>query len=170
MKYCQRNAFNSNLILFYVFTAALSLHCCARAFFSCSKQGLHSASSAQAPCCGGFSCCQAQAPGRTGFSSCGEQAWLLCGMWDLPGSGVKPGVLALAKSLQLCATLCDPMDCSLSDFSVHGIAMPSSRGSSWPRDQTCISCLYLFGRWILNHWTTKEVHSCSIFAQTDSLR
>ena len=26
-----------------------------------------------------------------------------------------------AKSLQLCPTLCDPMDCSLSDSSVHGI-------------------------------------------------
>ena len=27
----------------------------------------------------------------------------------------------LAKSLQLCLTLCDPMDCSHSDSSVHGI-------------------------------------------------
>ena len=26
-----------------------------------------------------------------------------------------------AESLQLCSTLCDPMDCSLSGFSVHGI-------------------------------------------------
>ena len=45
--------------------------------------------------------------------------------------------------------LCDPMDCSPSVFSVHEIleaitlkcvAMPSSKGSSQPRDQTCISC------------------------------
>ena len=45
-------------------------------------------------------------------------------------------------------TLCDPMDCSLPGFSVHGIlqarildwvVMPSSRGSSRPRDQTLIS-------------------------------
>ena len=28
---------------------------------------------------------------------------------------------AAAKSLQLCPTLCDPMDCSLPGFSVHGI-------------------------------------------------
>ena len=28
---------------------------------------------------------------------------------------------AAAKSLQSCPTLCDPMDCSLSGFSVHGI-------------------------------------------------
>ena len=43
-----------------------------------------------------------------------------------------------AKLLQSCPTLSDPMDCSLSGFSIHGIlqttilewvAMPSSRGS-----------------------------------------
>ena len=44
-----------------------------------------------------------------------------------------------AKLLQLCLTLCDPMDCTPPGSSVHGIlqarilewaAMPSSRGSS----------------------------------------
>ena len=52
-----------------------------------------------------------------------------------------------AKSLQSCPTLCDPMDCSPGS-SVHGIlqakilewvALPYSRGSSWPRDQTWVS-------------------------------
>ena len=60
---------------------------------------------------------------------------------------------ACMKSLQLCLTLCDPVDHSLPDSSVHGIfqartmewvAIPlgdlSSRGSSQPRDGTCISC------------------------------
>ena len=51
---------------------------------------------------------------------------------------------------QSCPTLCDPMDCNPLGCSVHGIvqvrilewvAMPSTRGSSPPRDQTCISCL-----------------------------
>ena len=46
---------------------------------------------------------------------------------------------------------CDPMDCSLPGSSVHGIlwaktldwvAMPSSRGSSRPRDRTHICFLY----------------------------
>ena len=56
-----------------------------------------------------------------------------------------------AQSLQPCPTLCDPIDCSPPGSSVHGslkarvlegIAMPFSRGSSQPRDQTCIfSCL-----------------------------
>ena len=55
-----------------------------------------------------------------------------------------------ARLLQLCSTLCDPVDCSLPGFSVHGIlqarilewvAMPSSRVSSQPRDQTSVSCI-----------------------------
>ena len=49
-----------------------------------------------------------------------------------------------AQSLQSCPTLCDPMDHNPPSSYVHGIlqarilqwvAMPSSRGSSWPRDQ-----------------------------------
>ena len=47
---------------------------------------------------------------------------------------------------RVCLTLCDPTSCSLPGSSVHGIlharileliAISSSRGSSWPRDQTC---------------------------------
>ena len=56
-----------------------------------------------------------------------------------------------AKLLQSRLILCDPMDCSLLGSSVYGIlqvrilewvVMPISRGSSWPRDQTLVSCLY----------------------------
>ena len=52
----------------------------------------------------------------------------------------------VAKS---CLTLCDPVDCSSPGSSVHGIsrartlewvAISSFRGSSRPRDQTCLSC------------------------------
>ena len=59
-------------------------------------------------------------------------------------------VCVLAKSLQSYPTLCNTMDCSLPGSFVHGtlqagilawIAMPSSRGSSRPKDRTCISCL-----------------------------
>ena len=51
---------------------------------------------------------------------------------------------------QSCLTLCDPMDCSLPGSSVYGIlqarilewiAIPFSRGSSRPRDQTLGSAL-----------------------------
>ena len=56
--------------------------------------------------------------------------------------------------------LCDPMDCSLPGSSVHGIllagilewvVLPSSRGSSQPRDGTHISCDC---RQILYCWVT----------------
>ena len=51
--------------------------------------------------------------------------------------------------VQSCPTLCDPVDCNLLGFSIHGIlqarilewiAMSFSRGSSRPRDQTGVSC------------------------------
>ena len=51
---------------------------------------------------------------------------------------------------QLCPTLCDTMNCSPPGSSVHGIlqarilelvVIPFSRGSSWPRDQTWVSCI-----------------------------
>ena len=54
----------------------------------------------------------------------------------------------IAKSLQSCLTLWDPMDCSLPGSSGHGIlqarilewfSMSSSRGSSQPRDRTWVS-------------------------------
>ena len=56
---------------------------------------------------------------------------------------------------QSCLTLCDPVDCSPPGSSVHGIlqartlewvAISFSRGSSQPRDRTCVSCT---GRWVL---------------------
>ena len=49
----------------------------------------------------------------------------------------------VVPSLRSCPTLCNPVDCSPPGSSVHGmlqagilewVAMPSSRGSSWPRD------------------------------------
>ena len=63
---------------------------------------------------------------------------------------------------QTCPTLCNPMDCSLSGSSIHGIlqagilewvAIPFSRGSSQPRDQTWIS--FITGRFF-TIWATRE--------------
>ena len=54
----------------------------------------------------------------------------------------------------LCLTLCDPMDCSPPGKILEWVAISSSRGSPWPRDQTQISCI---GRWILYHWDTRKV-------------
>ena len=61
-----------------------------------------------------------------------------------------------------CVWLCDPMDRSLPGSSAHGIlqarilewfAISISQGSSWPKDQTRVTCT---GRWILYHWVTWE--------------
>ena len=87
------------------------------------------------------------------------------------------------KWLQSCLTLCNPMDCSPPGSSVHGIlqarilewvAMPSSRGSSQPRDQTCVSYVSCIGRQVLypschlGHHVLCAVLSHSVMS--DSLR
>ena len=60
-------------------------------------------------------------------------------------------------------TLCNYMDRSPRDSSVHGIfqarilkwfPFPSSSGSSQPKDRTLISCISCIGRWILYHGAT----------------
>ena len=65
------------------------------------------------------------------------------------------------KSLQSCPTLSDPTDCSPPGSSVREIlqsrilewvAMPFSRGSSRPRDWSCVSYVSRMGRWVLYHY------------------
>ena len=65
-----------------------------------------------------------------------------------------------AQLRQSCPTLCNPMDSSPPDSSVHGIlqaripewvAMPSSRGFSQPRDGTSISQVSCTGMRVLYH-------------------
>ena len=68
---------------------------------------------------------------------------------------------------QLCPTHCDPRDCSPPSSFVHGIlqarilewiAVPFSRGSSWPRDWTWVSCTA--GRFF-TIWAIKEASTPS---------
>ena len=75
-----------------------------------------------------------------------------------------------AKLLQLCLTLCDPIDCSPLSSSVHRIllarilewvAITFSRGSSQPRDWTQVPCTA--GRFF-TIWATREVHRKVIFS------
>ena len=77
------------------------------------------------------------------------------------------------KVTQSCLTLCDPMDCSLPDSSVHGIIQARilqwvpvlfSRGCSWPRNWTRVYCIR--GRFFTT-WATREavrVHQFSSVA------
>ena len=96
---------------------------------------------------------------------------LLC-PWDFPGKSTGVGCHFLlqcrkmkseSEVAQSCPTLCDPMDCSLSGSSVHGIfqaivlkwiAISFSRGSSQPRDRTLVSRI-VDRRFTI--WATREV-------------
>ena len=80
-----------------------------------------------------------------------HQVFLKFGTLETWGWIIQCAVTTLATTCvyaQLCPILCDPMDCSLPDSSLHGIlqarilewvAMPFSRGSRQPRDQTQVS-------------------------------
>ena len=80
-----------------------------------------------------------------------------------PGiEGNFPNLIKLKLVTQSCLTLCDPMDYSPPGSSVHGIlqarvpewvAISFSRGSSWPRDQTWVSCIArgFFTIWAKGH-------------------
>ena len=81
--------------------------------------------------------------------------------------------------VQSCLTLCDPVDCSLPDYSVHGILqarilewvdMPFSRGSSWLRKRTMVSCIE--GR-LFTVWATgaiSEIIQCLFFCNEHTLK
>ena len=67
-----------------------------------------------------------------------------------------------------CPTLCGPKGCSLPGSSVHGIlqtrilewvAIPFSKGSSQPRDQTQVSCI---ADRFFTVWATREAHFTSV--------
>ena len=99
---------------YFLFLAALGLRCSAWAFSSCGERGLLFIAVRRLLIVMAFSCCGARALGAQasvvvarGLSSCGPwalerrlsrccaRAFLLRGMWDLPGPGLKPVSLAL---------------------------------------------------------------------------
>ena len=74
--------------------------------------------------------------------------------------------------IQLCLTFCDPVDCNPPDSSVLGIlqvrilewvAISSSRGSSWLRDWTHISCDFCIAGRFFTHWATWEALTLDTF-------
>ena len=83
---------------------------------------------------------------------------------------------------QSCLTLRDPMDYSPPDSLVHGIlqaiilewvAMPFSRGSSWPRDQTQVSHIAggFFTIWVPREaysWLPPEMEATSLLSMEES--
>ena len=88
-------------------------------------------------------------------------SYLLHFMTMLAFSKISQLVFPLCLYAESCPTLCGPMDCGLSGSSVHGIfkarllewvAISYSRGSSWPKDQTLVSCISYISRQILYYW------------------
>ena len=74
-----------------------------------------------------------------------------------------------SEVIQSCLTLCDPLDCSPSSSSIHGIfqarvlewvVISFSRGSPWPMDQTWVS--HIAGR-RFTIWATREVCDWTFF-------
>ena len=79
----------------------------------------------------------------------GNISWFCVDFHDLRG--------ILCSCAQSCLTLCDPMNCSSPGSSIHGIfyvkilewvAIPFSRDSFWPRDQTWVSCISCIAGWV----------------------
>ena len=85
--------------------------------------------------------------------------------FHLPPPPCPPQVCMYAKSLQLCPTLCDLVNCSPPGSSVHGIlqerilewvSISFSRGSSWPGNWTQVSCIT--GRFFTVQATREVLH------------
>ena len=87
------------------------------------------------------------------YSRCLDDAFnspLLSVICNPPLKTQKPNVVICAPLLGCVLNLCNQLDCSLPGSFVHRnikarilerTAIPASRGSSQPRDQTCISCV-----------------------------
>ena len=89
-----------------------------------------------------------------------------------PGVITIPPCAYVLQSLQSHPTLCNPMDCSPPGSSVHGIsqartlewvALPSSTGSSQPRDWTCLSYISCTGMPVLYQNFCQRVITFRIF-------
>ena len=97
-----------------------------------------------------------------------------CHHFPPSSSRAEGGMCIMCLPAQSCPTLCDPLGCNLPGASVRGIlqarllegvAISSSRGSSWPRDQSRVFCVSCTGRQILYHGATGEdlYHAHHIF-------
>ena len=81
-------------------------------------------------------------------------------MGPLSNYGLVREINTRASSLQSCLTLCDPRTAAhqaplsmgiLRAKVLEWVAVPFSRGSSQPRDQTCVSYVSCMGRQVLYH-------------------
>ena len=69
--------------------------------------------------------------------------------WNLYSEEIFPFNIYFVPSGFVCVRLCNLALGTLQARTLEQVAMPSSRGSSWPRGRTCISCISCAGRWVL---------------------
>ena len=117
------------IFIYFLFLAALGLHCSAGLSLVAESGGYSSLR------CAGFSLrwlLQLQSTGsrRRGFSSCGARAQLLRSMWDLPGPGLEPMSPASAGGFLTTA--------------------PPGKSHAVPLDLVCGKVLYLMALCTLN--------------------
>ena len=96
--------------------------------------------------------------------NCSEEGRGRARIWYIGVLQQRAGSLNIESEVaQSCLTLCDPIDYSLPISSVHGIlqarilkwvAIPFSRGSSWPRDWSRVYCIArrFFIVWVTRKW------------------
>ena len=112
--------------------------------------------------------------------------WLVsnaCGAPEICTPSVPPSSAPVINPCELghsavSVTPCDPMDWSPPGSSAHevlqartmqGVAVPSSRRSSWPRDRTQVSWVSCIGRRILDHWAMWEACDYPKFSNVSNL-
>ena len=96
--------------------------------------------------------------------NCSEEGRGRARIWYIGVLQQRAGSLNIESEVaQSCLTLCNPIDYSLPISSVHGIlqarilkwvAIPFSRGSSWPRDWSRVYCIArrFFIVWVTRKW------------------
>ena len=103
--------------------------------------------------------------------------------WFQVGKGVHPGYIlspclfnlyaewkVKVKVVQSCLTLCDPMDCPWNSLGQNTgwVAFPFSRGSSWHRNRTAVSCI---ARGFFTNWASGKSYmqstSCKMLHKLD---
>ena len=142
---------NKFIYCIYLFSAALGLCCCTRAFSSCSEWGLLCLR------CAGFSLrwlllLRSTGSRRAGFSSYGtwaQQLWLagsrvqaqqlwcmgqlLCSMRDLPGPGLKPTSPALASGFLTTVPPGKPYSCTFRGYFLFNVSNQTAVGGTRKR-------------------------------------
>ena len=101
-----------------------------------------------------------------------QYKWCLVGDWCYTEQSLGNFLWKWKRTVKMLVTTCHPMDCSLPGSSLHGIlqarilewvAISSSKGSSWPRDWTPVSCIGSLFTVCATIWKTQLEAQFSLF-------